>query len=214
MSLQLSEIGGAQDFGDEFQFEEDSGALNSILNNQGMCLNETLSHAYFSLYLYLTLSSYVLGVSRAQIHPPKTPSKVSFTPAKAVPESFRNREDRFEFFENKGGQVFFRRKIVPGSEKKILPSSARKPGGHERKLGNVTTHMLPQRMPMSARKRSPFGKSPGHRAALTIDRQPLAQKNSNFNQIPNTRVLPPKFPVALTERKPEISKQPVRRQVR
>ena len=35
MSLQLSEIGGAQDFGDEFQFEEDSGALNSILNNQG-----------------------------------------------------------------------------------------------------------------------------------------------------------------------------------
>ena len=38
MSLQLSEIGGAQDFGDEFQFEEDSGALNSILNNQGMCL--------------------------------------------------------------------------------------------------------------------------------------------------------------------------------
>ena len=38
MSLQLSEIGGAQDFGDEIQLEEDSGALNSILNNQGMCL--------------------------------------------------------------------------------------------------------------------------------------------------------------------------------
>ena len=36
MSLQLSDIGGAQDFGDEFQFEEDSGALNSILNNQGV----------------------------------------------------------------------------------------------------------------------------------------------------------------------------------
>lgn len=190
MSLQLSEIGGAQDFGDEFQFEEDSGALNSILNNQ--------------------------GVSRAQIQLPKTPNKISFTPAKVVPESFRNREDRFEFFENKGGQVFFRRKIVPGSEKKIL-SSAKKTGGHERRLGNVTTHMVPQRMPMSARKRSPFGKSPGpragHQAALVMERQPLALKNSNINQIPKMRVLPPKFPVSLTERKPDISKQPVTRQV-
>ena len=36
MSLRLSEIGSSQDFGDEFQFEEDSGALNSILNNKGM----------------------------------------------------------------------------------------------------------------------------------------------------------------------------------
>ena len=192
MSLQLSEIGGAQDFGEEFQFEEDSGALNSILNNQ--------------------------GVSRAQIQLPKTPNKISFTPAKVVPESFRNREDRFEFFENKGGQVFFRRKIVPGSEKKILTSSAKKTGGHERKLGNVTTHMVPQRMPMSARKRSPFGKSPGrkdgHQAALNIERQPLAPKNSNINQIPQVRVLPPKFPVSLTERKPNISKQTVTRQVK
>ena len=46
MSLQLSEIGGAQDFGDEFQFEEDSGALNSILNNQG----EAFSPKVFSWF--------------------------------------------------------------------------------------------------------------------------------------------------------------------
>jgi len=191
MSLQLSEIGGAQDFGDEFQFEEDSGALNSILNNQ--------------------------GVSRAQMQPPKTPNKISFTPAKVVPESFRNREDRFEFFENKGGQVFFRRKIIPGSEKKMVLSSAKKLGGcHERRLGNVTTHMVPQRMPMSARKRSPFGKSPVHRAgnkvASIMERRPLAPKNSNSTQIPNTRVLPPKFPGSLTERKQDIPRQPVTRQ--
>ena len=162
---------------------------------------------------------FITGVNRAQMHPPKTPNKISFTPAKVVPESFRNREDRFEFFENKGGQVFFRRKIIPGSEKKLLLSSAKKAGGgHERRLGNVTTHMVPQRMPMSARKRSPFGKSPVHRAVNNVksvmDRRPLAQKNSNSIQIPNMRVFPPKFPGSLTERKQDVLKQPVTRQVR
>ena len=35
MSQYLPGLGGAQDFGDEFAFEEDSGALKSILNNEG-----------------------------------------------------------------------------------------------------------------------------------------------------------------------------------
>ena len=118
--------------------------------------------------------------------------------------------------------MFFRRKVVPGSEKKLLLSSAKKPGGHERRLGNVTTHMVPQRMPMSARKRSPFCKSPGMKTTQYAvqmpikerHRQPLAPKNSNSNQIPTAKVLPPKFPGSLTERKPENIKQPVPRQVK
>ena len=149
---------------------------------------------------------------------PKTPNKISFTPAKVVPDSFRKREDRFEFFENKGGQVFFRRKIIPGSEKKKLLSSTKKPGGgHERRLGNIASHMLPQRMPMSAKKRSSFGKSPVQRirphATSKIERKPLAPKNPNSTQIQTTRVFPPKFPVSATERKINIVKQPVTRQV-
>ena len=71
---------------------------------------------------------------------------------------------------------------------------------------------------MSARKRSPFGKSPVHRAgnnvASIMERRPLAPKNSNSTQIPNTRVLPPKFSGSLTERKQDIPKQPVTRQVK
>ena len=109
--------------------------------------------------------------------------------------------------------------FFPGSEKKMVLSSAKKLGGcHERRLGNVTTHMVPQRMPMSARKRSPFGKSPVHRAgnnvASIMERRPLAPKNSNSTQIPSTRVLPPKFSGSLTERKQDIPKQPVTRQVK
>ena len=154
---------------------------------------------------------------------PKVPKTPSFTPAKAVPNYLKpQEEDAFEFFENKDGKVFFRRKVLPGSAKKLNFSSAKKPG---RSLGNSTCTMMPQRMIMSTKKThggGAFGKSPQlkkqqQQTAAGVGRTPLAQKNSNQMQPPSTRLLPPRFPgsLAATEKKATGVRQPVvTRQVR
>ena len=139
-----------QDFGDEFDFQEDSGALKSILNNQ--------------------------GISYSQVAAPVTASTFTFTPAKAN-HQYTQYEDKVEFFESMGGNIFFRKKVVPGSTSKILGSS--KKTGFGRSLGNTTTNMKPQRI-ATVKKNIPFSsKSPKPALNLQPRRTPLASKSTN-----------------------------------
>jgi len=146
-----------QDFGEEFSFEEDSGALKSILNNQGLSFSKTAPN----------------NVATANEATPK------FTPAKCVPDSYKQYENQFEFFESKGGHVFFRRKYTAGSAQKPLITSSIKATNSGRSLGKSATKMQPQKIKMI--KKSTVGiasPSPSH-MKVEKSRTPLAPQNPN-----------------------------------
>ena len=136
--------------------------------------------------------------------------KFTFTPAKVHPERFQKHEDKFEFFENKSGQIFFRQKVLPGSAKKLQFNSAKKNphgSGFVRSLGTSESTMKPQRIVTSSSLKH---KSPFKSNTAAIRRSPLAPRNLNkLNSEP--RILPSKFG-AITEKKAVPIKQSLPRQ--
>ena len=79
----------------------------------------------------------------------------SLTPAKRVPNSMKKSASQLEFFETKGGQVFFRRKVLADSVTKTKPrnqhSSGKKIGLGSNK-GRGENQLMPVRLPFSSRK--------------------------------------------------------------
>ena len=73
--------GGGQDLGEDFHFESDSGALQSILNHRGLT---------------------------PRLRPIVAQHQGAMTPASSVPARYRKFEDRYDFFEGKNGTVFYR----------------------------------------------------------------------------------------------------------
>ena len=121
----------AQEFGNEFQFNTDQDALQSILSNRGVSYAQTL------------------GVSQE--------SRPSLTPAKNVPGNFK-KTDQLEFFESKVGQIFFRRKVVGKNDftpgRNILSV---KKGGFGRSFRDLEgEYGLPKRMNFSTNKTKNF----------------------------------------------------------
>jgi len=146
-----------QDFGDEFSFEEDSGALKSILNNQGLSYSRTAPNN-------------VATVNEA------TPK---FTPAKNVPESYKQYENQFEFFESKGGHVFFRRKYTAGSSQKPQIASASKHINSGRSLGKSDSKMKPQKIKMIQKSTIGIASPSPSNMKVEKSRTPLAPHNPN-----------------------------------
>ena len=183
----------AQDFGEEFTFHEDRGALESILNNQGL--------------------SYVSQPNKHFQVQPSCPRTPGFTPAKNVPEKLKKHENKFEFFEGKSGQVFFRKRMVPGSGQKVFnntESSAKKSGfGRGMRGRSAASGLKPQRLGMMSVKKEPLI-HPNHHQSPRIKsgakplpvRTPLAVKN------PNTGLIS-RHQAAVTEKKIQTSHQPV-----
>ena len=77
----------------------------------------------------------------------------SLTPAKRVPNSMKKSASQLEFFETKGGQVFFRRKVLADSVNKprTQQSSGKKIGLGSNK-GRGENQLMPVRLPFSSRK--------------------------------------------------------------
>ena len=138
-----------EDLGDQFSFEEDNGALQSILNNQGIS----------SLRVFHDLMRFVfLGITHAQVQKQAAANMPTLTPAKIVPNSLKKSANQLEFLETKGGQVFFRRKVLADSVTKPRPqqqqqrqSSGKKTGlGSNKDRGE--NQLMPVRLPFSSRK--------------------------------------------------------------
>merc|ERR1719342_808735 len=146
-----------QDFGDEFSFEEDSGALKSILNNQGLSYSKTAPN----------------NVATANEATPK------FTPAKCVPDSYKQYENQFEFFESKSGHVFFRRKYTAGSAQKPQIASASKHINSGRNLGKSDSKMKPQKIKMIQKSTIGIASPSPSNMKVVKSRSPLAPHNPN-----------------------------------
>ena len=81
----------------------------------------------------------------------------SLTPAKVIPNSLKKSANQLEFFETKGGQVFFRRKVLadsaskPRTQQHQRQSSGKKTGlGSSKDKGE--NQLMPVRLPFSSRK--------------------------------------------------------------
>jgi len=158
----------AQDLGSEFQFSSDKDALHSILNNRGVSYSQTL----------------VVGQQ----------SRPSVTPAKVIPNNFK-KTDHLEFFESKGGQIFFRKKVMDNRKghtpNKNLISGIK--GGFGKSFREIEgDYGLPKRMNFSSNKKL---------------RYPL--NSVNVNSIDNKA---PVAPVSQTVKKSSVFVPPIHRQ--
>ena len=172
------ELRGTQDLGDQFTFYEDSRALDSILNNEGIsCLR---------IRPCLQLVQPISGVTHAQVQ--AAAPAVGLTPARRLPASLKKASDKLEFFESKGGGIFFRRKVLADSAQKPGTQTATsvKKRGLGSGLGRGENDWLPRRMPLASR-RAGFGATPGNTPAGVGRRTPLAPRSHN-------RMLPPRNP--------------------
>ena len=75
-----------QDFGDDFEFESDPSALQSILNERGL----------------------TPGSLRPKVDLSNRPVTSTLTPAAHLPARYRKVQDKFDFFEGRNGMIFFR----------------------------------------------------------------------------------------------------------
>ena len=75
------------------------------------------------------------------------------TPAKALPNSVKKVSNQLEFFETKGGQVFFRRKVLADSAIKPSIQTSGKKSKFGNNLGRGENPWLPRRMPISIKKK-------------------------------------------------------------
>ena len=75
------------------------------------------------------------------------------TPAKALPNSVKKVSNQLEFFETKGGQVFFRRKVLADSAVKPSIQTSGKKSKFGNNLGRGENPWLPRRMPISIKKK-------------------------------------------------------------
>ena len=135
-----------QDLGDQFSFEEDNGALQSILNNQGISCLVCRGRDCVLRLLFP-------GITHVQVQVQAAATVPSLTPAKFVPNSLKKSANQLEFFETKAGQVFFRRKVLADSVSKsrTLQSSGKKSGLGSHK-GRGEDRLMPVRLPFSSRK--------------------------------------------------------------
>ena len=94
-----------------------------------------------------------LGITHVQVQAQAAANMPSLTPAKVIPSSMKKSANQLEFFETKGGQVFFRRKVLADSvtKPKTRNSSGKKTGLGSNK-GRGENQLMPVRLPFSSRK--------------------------------------------------------------
>ena len=95
-----------------------------------------------------------LGISHAQVQAQAAATIPGLTPAKFVPNSLKKSANQLEFFETKGGQVFFRRKVLADSVTKprTQQSSGKKIGLGSKQGRGGENQLLPVRLPFSSKK--------------------------------------------------------------
>ena len=96
----------------------------------------------------LLLPQHVVIHAQVQAVAPLT----GLTPARNLPASLRKASDKLEFFEAKGGQVFYRRKVLADSGQKPVVVTSVKKRGLGSRMGNGENDWLPRRMPLASRK--------------------------------------------------------------
>ena len=114
----------SQDLGQDFVFETDPNSLQRILDNRELSPRSVLAMRMSSKLIQPTLS-----------------------PAKGAPKQVRDNPERFDFFESKKGDVFWRPKTPKA---KVTGGSSTKTqlfGQRQRALGRVAINALPQRSP-------------------------------------------------------------------
>ena len=105
-----------QDFGTDFVFESDPNSLARILNNRELSPRSVLA---------MRMSS-------------KLVQQPTLSPAKGAPEHVRQNPEKYDFFQSKKGDVFWRPKTPKAQRQFQQPQ-------RQRALGRVKIDVLPQR---------------------------------------------------------------------
>ena len=113
-----------QDFGDDFQFESDPNSLARILDNRELSPRSVLA---------MRMSS-------------KLVVEPTLSPAKGAPKHVRENPDKYDFFESKKGDVFWRPKTPKAQRSFHQPQQQSSQPERQRALGRVKNiNVLPQR---------------------------------------------------------------------
>ena len=188
----------SQDLGQDFVFETDPNSLQRILDNRELSPRSVLAMRMSSKLIQPTLS-----------------------PAKGAPKQVRDNPERFDFFESKKGDVFWR----PKTPKAKVTSSSTKTqlfGQRQRALGRVAINALPQRLAsvndndslrttMSSRKPLIVNKNKinnkGRRSCMPsmamVNLPPPRQSISERKAIPGLDIIPSRLPPS----KPQVRKE-------
>jgi hypothetical protein len=146
-----------QELGNDFVFESDPNSLQRILDNRELSPRSVLAMRMSSKLIKPTLS-----------------------PANSAPKHVRENPERYDFFESKKGDVFWRPK-TPKSGRTNTNNSCVKNnvlGGRQRALGRKVVNALPQRMLPS---RPAFNDIGDPRTTMS-SRKPLVIPNRNANK--------------------------------
>jgi len=181
---------GVQDFGTEFEFQEDEAALESIILNK--------------------------GIQQPQRYANQQKLK-DLTPAKSH-AGFRGEVDKLEFFQGRGGNIFFRRKVTPCKTKRALTTlnidpeflkPVRMGPGSHRKENSMKSSLKENKVPgisRSEKKVVPEMFAAPHRQSIS-ERKPrsflpqpsfgssLAKKSLKFGQSSKDNFLKPQVPL-------------------
>ena len=117
----MSAFDESQDLGQDFVFETDPNSLQRILDNRELSPRSVLAMRMSSKLIQPTLS-----------------------PAKGAPKQVRDNPEKFDFFESKKGDVFWRPK-TPKAKVTSSNTKTQKFGQRQRALGRVAINALPQR---------------------------------------------------------------------
>ena len=106
-----------QDFGTDFVFESDPHSLARILDNRELSPRSVLA---------MRMST-------------KVQNQPTLSPAKGAPQHVRDNPEKYDFFQSKKGDVFWRPKTPRGHR------AGQQPPQRQRALGRVKVDALPQR---------------------------------------------------------------------
>ncbi len=163
-----------QDLGQDFVFESDPNSLQRILDNRELSPRSVLALRLSSKLIQPTLS-----------------------PAKGAPKQIRDHPERYDFFESKKGNIFWRPK-TPRAAKADL-GSQQKAQRPQRALGRVAIFALPQRGNMQDKdpRTTMSSRKP------TIDNKKDDKNKGRRSCMPNMMALPklPPLRQSISERK-------------
>ena len=119
----MSAFDESQDLGQDFVFETDPNSLQRILDNRELSPRSVLAMRMSSKLIKPTLS-----------------------PARGAPKQVRENPEKFDFFESKKGDVFWRPKTPKAKVTGGSNTKSQKFGQKQRALGRVAINALPQRL--------------------------------------------------------------------
>ena len=119
----MSAFDESQDLGQDFVFETDPNSLQRILDNRELSPRSVLAMRMSSKLIKPTLS-----------------------PARGAPKQVRENPEKFDFFESKKGDVFWRPKTPKAKVTGGSNTKTQKFGQKQRALGRVAINALPQRL--------------------------------------------------------------------